>query len=90
MARWFISLVSVAGFAVLISLAQAAQKPIVAIKTKAVEISVTYDETIAAKTELAANIAGDHVGFECPATRFDQLLIYLERLLRIGLSHIID
>jgi hypothetical protein len=51
---------SITGLAVLASLAHAAPpKPVISTKTKAVEISVAFDDTIKVRTELAANILGE-------------------------------
>jgi Deacetylase PdaC/Protein of unknown function (DUF3298) len=56
--RWIAT--SITGLAVLASLAHAAPpKPVVSTKTKAVEISVAFDDTIKVRTELAANILGE-------------------------------
>lgn len=57
--RWVVTGIALACTAALITLAQAAPRPAVAIKTKAVEISVTFDDTIRAKPELAANVLGE-------------------------------
>jgi hypothetical protein len=51
--------VAIAGFAALASLAQAAPKGAIATKTKAVEISVTFDDTIRLRPELAANVLNE-------------------------------
>lgn len=59
MLRWVVTCIALAGLAALTTLAQAAPKPAVAIKTKAVEISVTFDDAIEARPELAANILGE-------------------------------
>ena len=58
-ARRLISCLAVAVATAAISLAQAAPKPVIAVKTKAVEVSVTYDDAIRAKPELAANILAE-------------------------------
>jgi hypothetical protein len=50
---------SIAGLSLLATLAQAASKPAIATKTKAVEISVSFDDTIKARPELAANVLGE-------------------------------
>jgi hypothetical protein len=56
--RWTVT--SITGLAVLASLAHAAPpKPVISTKTKAVEISVAFDDTIKVRTELAANILGE-------------------------------
>ena len=58
MLRWTVT--SITGLAVLASLAHAAPpKPVISTKTKAVEISVAFDDTIKVRTELAANILGE-------------------------------
>jgi hypothetical protein len=51
--------IAIAGVTALISLAQAAQHAVVATKTKAIEISVTVDDMIKLRTELAANILNE-------------------------------
>jgi hypothetical protein len=56
--RWTVT--SITGLAVLASLAHAAPpKPVISTKTKAVEISVAFDDTIKVRTELAASILGE-------------------------------
>jgi len=57
--RWLVTGIAVAGFASLISLAQAAPKSVIATKTKAVEISVTVDDIIQGRPELSANILSE-------------------------------
>ena len=58
MLRWGIT--SIAGLLLLASLAHAAPpKPVVSTKTKAVEISVAFDDAIKARPELSANILGE-------------------------------
>lgn len=59
MLRWIITGTAVAVFAALISLAQAAPKAAIATKTKAVEISVTVDDTINTKADLSANVVSE-------------------------------
>ncbi len=59
MLRRVATAIAIAGVTVLISLAQAAQHSVVATKTKAVEISVTVDDMIKLRTELAANILNE-------------------------------
>ncbi len=58
MLRWTVTGVAILGLA-LASLAHAAPKVTISTKTKAVEISVTSDETIKARPELAANLLGE-------------------------------
>lgn len=53
------AITSVAGLALLATLAQAAPKAAIATKTKAIEISVSFDDTIKAKPELAANVLNE-------------------------------
>jgi Deacetylase PdaC len=56
--RWGIT--SIAGVLLLASLAHAAPpKPIISTKTKAVEVSVAFDDAIKARPELSANILGE-------------------------------
>jgi hypothetical protein len=56
--RWIVT--SITGLAVLASLAHAAPpKPVISTKTKAVEVSVAFDDTIKVRPELAANILGE-------------------------------
>jgi hypothetical protein len=56
--RWIVT--STTGLAVLASLAHAAPpKPVISTKTKAVEVSVAFDDTIKVRPELAANILGE-------------------------------
>jgi hypothetical protein len=50
---------SVATLALLATLAQAAPKAAISTKTKAVEISVSFDDTIKARPELAANVLSE-------------------------------
>jgi hypothetical protein len=57
--RRVLSGIAIAGFAALASLAQAAPKAAIATKTKAVEISVTFDELIRMRPELSANILNE-------------------------------
>ncbi len=57
--RWIVTGITVASLAALVSLAQAAPKPAIATKTKAVEISVTFDDIIKARPELSANILNE-------------------------------
>jgi hypothetical protein len=56
MLRRVVTAIAVAGFGALASLAQAAPKAVIATRTKAVEISVTFDDTIKARPQLAANV----------------------------------
>jgi Protein of unknown function (DUF3298) len=49
----------IAGLVLLASLAHAAPKPVISTKTKAVEVSVAFDEAIKARPELSANILGE-------------------------------
>lgn len=58
MFRWIITGTAFAALA-LTTLAQAAPKAAIATKTKAVEISVTVDDTINARTDLSANVVGE-------------------------------
>ena len=51
--------VAIAGIVAAISPARAASTSVVATKSKAVEISVTFDDIIKLRTELAANITGE-------------------------------
>jgi Deacetylase PdaC/Protein of unknown function (DUF3298) len=56
--RWTVT--SIAGLAVLASLAHAAPpKPVISTKTKAVEVSVAFDDSVRGRPELAANILGE-------------------------------
>jgi hypothetical protein len=56
--RWGIT--SIAGVLLLASLAHAAPpKPVISTKTKAVEVSVAFDDAIKARPELSANILGE-------------------------------
>jgi hypothetical protein len=57
--RRLLSGIAIAGFAALATLAQAAPKAVIATKTKAVEISVTFDELIRLRPELSANILNE-------------------------------
>jgi hypothetical protein len=57
--RWVVTSIAIAGLAALASQALAASTAIVSTKTKAVEISVTFDDTIKARPELAANIVSE-------------------------------
>jgi len=50
---------SIAALVLLATLAQAAPKAAISTKTKAVEISVSFDDTIKAKSELAANVLSE-------------------------------
>lgn len=59
MLRWVVTGIAVAGFATLASLAQAAPKTAISTKSKAAEISVTFDDTIRARKELAADILSE-------------------------------
>jgi hypothetical protein len=54
--RWIVTGIAIAGLAALTTLAQAAPKAAIATTTKAVEISVTFDDAIKARPELAASI----------------------------------
>jgi hypothetical protein len=56
--RWTVTGVAIAGLA-LASLAHAAPKVAISTKTKAIEISVTSDEIIKARPELAGNLLGE-------------------------------
>lgn len=56
MFRWVIAAIAVAS---LISLAQAAPKPVIATKTKAVEVSVSIDDLIKDRPELSANVLAE-------------------------------
>jgi hypothetical protein len=57
--RWIIAAVAAAGLVSLGTLAEAAPKPVIATKTKAVEISVSIDDIIKDRPELSANILGE-------------------------------
>ena len=50
---------SLAGLALLATLAQAAPKAAISTKTKAVEISVSFDDAVKARAELAANVLSE-------------------------------
>ena len=53
------AIASIAGLALLATLAQAAPKAAIATKTKSAEISVSFDDAIKARPELAANVLGE-------------------------------
>jgi hypothetical protein len=57
--RQIVTAVAVASLVTLISQAHAAPKPIIATKTKAVEISVSFDDIIRDRPELSANILNE-------------------------------
>jgi hypothetical protein len=56
--RWVVAAVAAASLS-LVSLAQAATKPLIAAKTKAVEIGVSIDDIIRERPELSANVLGE-------------------------------
>jgi hypothetical protein len=57
--RWLVTAFAIAGLAAMFSPAQAAPKSALSVKTKAVEIGVTFDDTIKARPELAANVLNE-------------------------------
>lgn len=59
MRRWIASGIAIASLAALASLAQAAPRAAISTKSKAAEISVTFDDTIRARPELSANILSE-------------------------------
>ena len=59
MFRWIVAAVAVACLVSLMTLAQAAPRPVIATKTKAVEVSVSIDDIIKDRRELSANILGE-------------------------------